>query len=227
MFLNQSELTSLILTFKLGLFTVLLSIFIGIPLSWYLSRKSTKLKIFLETVLMLPIVLPPTVLGFYFLILFKPGGFIDGFWKTLFNQDKISFSFTAMVIASTLVGLPYVMQTLKNTFKSIGYDQWEMAITLKASKWDAFISVIMPQAKFGVMSAIILCFAQTLGHFGLLLIVGGNIPTKTKVLSITIYENVEMLNFDRAHTLSILMVVIAFISLFGVQFLNRVRSEHE
>jgi molybdate transport system permease protein len=227
MMLTENEFSAILITLKLAFWTVFFLLLIGVPVAWFINISKRRFKKIIEILLTLPLVLPPTVMGFYLLVIFKPKGTLSTVWTFISGQDALSFSFSAMVIGSTLVGLPFTVQLLQHVFSSIGKDQWEMALTLRATKLDAFFTVILPQAKRGILSSIILSFAYTMGQFGLLLMIGGNIPGKTRVLSIAIYDAVESLDFSKAHTLSLIMLTIAFICLVCVQFLKNKDELHE
>jgi molybdate transport system permease protein len=168
----------------------------------------------------MPIVLPPTVLGFYLLIVLGPNGAIGHWWVQL-TGDTLTFSFTGLVIASCLYSLPFAVQPMQNAFESLPRRNLEAAWTLGASKLDAFFSVAVPLSKRGFISAAVLSFAHTLGEFGVVLMVGGNIPGETRVVSIAIYDHVETLNYAAAHQLSLTLIVFAFVTLFGMFLINR------
>lgn len=208
------------LTLQLATVTVVVLLIIGIPISWWLAHTRTRFKPVFEAVVALPLVLPPTVLGFYLLILLGPNGWIGNPFQAI-TGSTLSFSFTGLVIASTFYSLPFVVQPLYNTFESIGMDPLEAAWTLGASKWNAFWTIASPMALRGYITAIVLGFAHTLGEFGVILMVGGSIPGKTKVLSIEIYDRVETLDYSHAHTLSGGLLFFSFLVLFAVYFINR------
>lgn len=168
----------------------------------------------------MPLVLPPTVLGFYLLILLGPTGWVGGVWQQA-TGSTLTFSFTGLVIASILYSLPFVVQPLHGAFEAIGRKPLEAAWCMRASKWDAFLTVIMPLALRGYITALVLSFAHTLGEFGIVLMVGGNIPGKTQVLSIAIYDRVETLDYATAHALSAGLLVFAFVALCSVYIINR------
>jgi molybdate transport system permease protein len=192
----------------------------GIPISWWLAHTRTRFRPFFEAVIALPLVLPPTVLGFYLLILLGPNGWIGKPVEAM-SGSTLSFTFTGLVIASTFYSLPFVVQPLYTTFEAIGKDPLEAAWTLGASKWDAFWTVASPMAIRGYMTAIVMGFAHTLGEFGVVLMVGGSIPGKTKVLSIEIYDKVETLDYNSAHLLSGGLLSFTFLVLLTVYYINR------
>lgn len=168
----------------------------------------------------MPIVLPPTVLGFYLLVLLGPNGTIGSWWIHL-TGDALTFSFSGLIIASCIYSLPFAIQPMQSAFESVPRKTLEAAWTLGASRLDAFFSVAVPLAKRGFISAFVLSFAHTLGEFGVVLMVGGNIPGETRVVSIAIYDHVETLNYAAAHELSIVLMTFAFVTLFGMFVINR------
>jgi len=213
-------LSPLTLSFQLAAITTLILIVIGTPIAWWLARTSSRWKPFVQTTVALPIVLPPTVMGFYLLILLGPGGAIGGWWVEL-TGSALTFSFTGLVIASCLYSLPFAVQPLVSAFESLGNRNLEAAWTLGASRLDAFFSVAVPLSLRGFLGATVLSFAHTLGEFGVVLMVGGNIPGETRVISIAIYDQVESLNYSVAHQLSATLLVIAFVVLFVMFVANR------
>ena len=213
-------LSPLTLSFQLAAITTLILIVIGTPIAWWLARTSSRWKPFVQTTVALPIVLPPTVMGFYLLILLGPGGAIGGWWVEL-TGSALTFSFTGLVIASCLYSLPFAVQPLVSAFESLGNRNLEAAWTLGASRLDAFFSVAVPLSLRGFLGATVLSFAHTLGEFGVVLMVGGNIPGETRVISIAIYDQVESLNYSVAHQLSATLLVIAFVVLLTMFLANR------
>jgi len=216
----DSLLAPLALSFQLAAITTVILIVISTPIAWWLARTSSRLKPFVQTTVALPIVLPPTVMGFYLLILLGPGGVIGGWWVEL-TGSALTFSFTGLVVASCLYSLPFAVQPLVNAFESLGNRNLEAAWTLGASRLDAFFSVAVPLSLRGYLGAIVLSFAHTLGEFGVVLMVGGNIPGETRVISIAIYDQVESLNYSTAHQLSATLLVIAFAVLLAMFVVNR------
>ena len=210
----------IILTLQLAAVTVVVLLIIGIPISWWLAHTRVCFRPVIEAVVALPLVLPPTVLGFYLLILLGPNGWI-GKPVSLATGSTLSFSFTGIVIASVFYSLPFVVQPLHTAFEAIGKDPLEAAWTLGASKWNAFWTVATPLALRGYITAIVLGFAHTLGEFGVVLMVGGSIPGKTKVLSIEIYDRVEILDYGNAHALSAGLLIFSFLVLLVVYSINR------
>lgn len=214
------DLGALWLSLALAGATTIILLVVGTPLAWWLARTPSRLKPAIEALTALPLVLPPTVLGFYFLIMLGPASPIGSFWlKT--TGESLTFSFSGLVIASVFYSLPFMVQPLQNAFESIGGRPLEAAATLRASPLDAFFSVAVPLAHRGFITAAVLSFAHTIGEFGVVLMVGGNIPGKTRVISIAIYEHVETLNYRDAHILSAGLIVFAFAVLLLVYTLRR------
>jgi molybdate transport system permease protein len=214
------DLGPLWLSARLALTTTVLLILFGAPLAWWLSQTRSKLQPVVQAIVAMPIVLPPTVLGFYLLLLLGPNGAVGGFWVRL-TGDALTFSFSGLVIASVIYSLPFAIQPMQNAFEALPRKNLEAAWTLGASKLDAFFSVAVPLSLRGFVSAAVLAFAHTLGEFGVVLMVGGNIPDKTRVISIAIYDHVEMLDYAAAHQLSLVLIVFAFSALFMMFLFNR------
>ena len=207
------------LSAQLAFVTTVILLLLGAPLAWWLARTRTRLKPVVEAVVAMPIVLPPTVLGFYLLILLGPGGAIGGWWASL-TGNALTFSFTGLVIASCIYSLPFAVQPMQNAFEALPRQTVERAWTLGASRLDAFLSVAAPLSLRGFISGAVLAFAHTLGEFGVVLMVGGNIPGETRVVSIAIYDHVETLNYGAAHTLSLVLLAFAFAILFAMFVFN-------
>ena len=214
------DLAPLWLSARLALTTTVLLIVFGAPLAWWLSQTRSRMQPVVQAIVAMPIVLPPTVLGFYLLLLLGPNGTIGGFWVRV-TGDALTFSFSGLVIASIIYSLPFAIQPMQNAFEALPRKNLEAAWTLGASKRDAFFSVAVPLSRRGFISAAVLAFAHTLGEFGVVLMVGGNIPDKTRVISIAIYDHVEMLDYAAAHRLSLVLIVFAFSALFTMFLLNR------
>ncbi len=209
----MSDLPAIILTLKLALTTSAILMVIGIPLAWWLARPSNNpfknnTRSLVEAIVALPLVLPPTVLGFYLLILFSPDGWLGGNWVKL-TGSTLAFSFSGLVIGSLIYSLPFVIQPMQATFSSISEEILEIGQSLGLNKWQRIIRVILPLSKTGLISAFSLGFAHTLGEFGVVLMIGGNIPGETRVVSIAIYDHVETLQFQNAHQLSIVLIVFS------------------
>jgi molybdate transport system permease protein len=214
------DLTALFITLKLAALTTLILLLIGTPLAWWLARSQWRFKFLIETIVALPLVLPPTVLGFYLLILLGPQGLIGNLAESL-GYRPLAFTFTGLVIGSVFYSLPFVVQPLQSVFTTIGDNVMEQAATLRASPLDRFFNVMMPIARPGFLTAAVLGFAHTLGEFGVVLMIGGNIPGETKVLSIAIYDHVESLEYTQAHLLSGGLLLLSFLMLMAVYGLNR------
>ncbi len=212
MFLSPEDLTALSLTLKVASLATAILLILGTPLAWWLARTSSKWKSFYSALVALPIVLPPSVLGFYLLILMSPNGIVGKFTQQL-GIGTLPFTFAGLVVASVLYSLPFVVQPLQNTFSSIGTAPLEAAATLRASPLDTFFSVVMPLSKSGFLTAAILGFTHTVGEFGVVLMVGGNIPDKTRVVSVQIYNHVEALEYNAAHGLAAGLLVFSFLIL--------------
>ena len=214
------DLTALFITFKLAAITTLILLLAGTPLAWWLARSRWRFKFLIETVIALPLVLPPTVLGFYLLIMLGPNGPIGGLAEAVGGRP-LAFTFTGLVIGSVFYSLPFVVQPLQNVFTAIGDNVMEQAATLRASPLDRFFNVMVPIARPGFLTAAVLGFAHTIGEFGVVLMIGGNIPGETKVVSIAIYDHVESLEYTQAHLLSGGLLLLSFLMLMAVYGLNR------
>jgi len=218
--LAEAELIALWLTIRLALVSTLLLLVLGAPLAWWLAHSRWRFKFVVESAIALPLVLPPTVLGFYLLLLMSPSGVLGQVSNQL-GFGSLAFSFTGLVIGSCIYSLPFVIQPLQNAFANIGKRPLEVAATLGASSFDRFTTVILPIAKPGIITAVVLGFAHTLGEFGVVLMIGGNIPGETQVVSIAIYEHVESLQYAQAHRLSFALLVLSFILLLVVYGTNK------
>jgi molybdate transport system permease protein len=214
------DLAPVWLTFQLAGTTVLFLLLIGTPIAWWLAFTPSRARVVVESVVALPLVLPPTVLGFYLLLLLGPRSPAGALWVDLTGRT-LTFSFAGLVVASVLYSMPFVVQPLQGAFEAIGRQPLEAAATLRASPLDAFLTVASPMAIRGYITAIVLGFAHTLGEFGVVLMVGGNIPGVTKVVSIAIYEDVETLNYGEAHALSAGLLLFSFLVLLTVYIVNR------
>lgn len=208
------------LTLKLALLTTLSLVFLATPLAWWLSRTRSWLKIPLSAIVTLPIVLPPTVLGFYILVLLAPDGWI-GAWTHQSGFGPRAFSFSGLLFGSIIYSLPFAVQPLQNSFEAMGSRPLEVAATLGLSPWRRFFKVAVPLAKPGYISAMVLVFAHTLGEFGVILMIGGNIPGRTKVISTAIYDYVEMLQYDKAHLLAAGLLLFSFVTMVSLYTFQR------
>lgn len=218
--MNIASLGPLWLSIQLAAITTVILLVFGAPLAWWLATTRSGWKPAISAVVALPIVLPPTVLGFYLLVVLGPYGAIGRWWVQM-TGDTLTFSFTGLVIASCFYSLPFAVQPLQSAFESLGRQPLEAARTLGAKPIDAFLSVAVPMAAPGFVTATVLSFAHTLGEFGVVLMVGGNIPGETRVISIAIFDHVEVLDYASAHRLSALLLVFAFVVLFAMFLINR------
>ena len=218
--MSAPDFAALILTLKLALAATAILLLVGTPLAWWLARTRARLRPVAEAIVALPLVLPPTVLGFYLLILLNPQSAIGSFWLSV-TGETLTFSFSVLVLASVLYSLPFMVQPLQSAFETIARKPMELAASLGASPWDAFVSVAVPASARGFVTAIVLTFAHTLGEFGIVLMVGGNIPDRTRVISIAVYENVERLDYAQAHSLSLVLLALSFSVLLFVYIFNR------
>ena len=215
MILQPEDWTALWITLKLAAVTTLILIIFGTPLAWWLSQTRFRGKFLVEAIVALPLVLPPTVLGFYLLVAMGPEGPVGGFFRAIGGQPPV-FSFAGLVIGSVIYSLPFVVQPLQDAFNAMGTRPLEAAATLRASPWDRFWSVAVPLARPGFVTAAVLGFAHTLGEFGVVLMIGGNIPGETQVVSIAIYDHVESLAYTQAHWVAGTLLVISFLLLVAV-----------
>ncbi len=214
------DLGPLLLTFRLAAIVTALLLILGTPLAWWLARTRSRIKPVIEAIAALPLVLPPTVLGFYLLVTFSPRSVIGGAFHDL-TGTTLTFSFAGLVICSAIYSLPFAVQPLQAAFEQVGRAPMEAAAMLGAGPRDAFLTVAAPMALRGYLTALVLTFAHTVGEFGVVLMVGGNIPGKTKVISIAIYEHVETIEYAQAHTLSAILLVFSFVVLLSVYAINR------
>jgi len=203
------------LTVLLAGVTTLLLFPIASPLAWWLARSDSKGRSLVEAVVAMPLVLPPTVLGFYLLVMLNPESFVGGLWLNV-TGESLTFSFSGLVIASVIYSLPFMVQPLHATFRAVPEPVLEAAATLGASPRDQWLNVVLPLAKRGYLTGGVLTFAHTVGEFGVVLMMGGNIPGETRVLSIAIYEHVETLNYQAAHSLALGLMCFSFLSLWLV-----------
>ncbi len=211
--------SSVWLTLQLAGITTVVLLVIAMPLAWWLAGTTSRIRPAVEALTAMPLVLPPTVLGFYLLILMSPGNPMGAFWVTL-TGESLTFSFSGLVVASVFYSLPFAVQPLQGAFQAVGRRMMEAAATLGASRWDAFRSVALPLSRRGVLTAAVLSFAHTVGEFGVVLMVGGNIPGRTRLISIEIYSAVETLDYASAHFLSGGLLAFSFIVLTIVYVMN-------
>lgn len=208
------------LSIQLALVTTVILLALATPLAWWLANTRSALKPVIEAVTALPLVLPPTVLGFYLLLMLNPEAPIGAFWVTM-TGESLTFSFSGLVVASLVYSLPFAVQPLQGAFEAVGRGAMEAAASLRARPLDAFFTVAAPLSARGFLTAGVLTFAHTIGEFGVILMVGGNIPGRTRVLSIAVFEHVETLRYQEAHILSAGLLVFSFVTLLSVYALNR------
>ncbi|OGS90346.1 MAG: molybdenum ABC transporter permease subunit [Gallionellales bacterium GWA2_60_18] len=218
--MSTADLLALRTTLSLAAVTTLVLLLLGTPLAWWLARTRSRLAVAIEAVVALPLVLPPTVLGFYMLVALGPHGPVGGLLESL-GLDHLAFTFTGLVLASTLYSLPFMVQPLKDAFAAVGERMTEAAATLRAGAWDRFFSVVLPLSRRGLLTAVTLTFAHTIGEFGVVLMVGGNIPGQTRVLSIAIYDHAEAMDYASAHVLAGGLLAASFLMLLAVYAFNR------
>jgi molybdate transport system permease protein len=217
---DQSNLAAILLTLKLASVVTVLLLLIGTAIAWWLTQTRSRLKTVVEAVVALPIVLPPTVIGFYLLITMGPNGPI-GKLTTALGLGTLPFTFTGLVIASIIYSLPFVVQPIQNAFAAVEPRLIEAAATLRAHPWDRFTSIVLPLARPGFITAAVLGFAHTVGEFGVVLMVGGNIPGQTRVVSIQLYDHVEALEYGQAHELALALIGFSFVTLLVLYSFNR------
>ncbi|MGY0832988.1 molybdate ABC transporter permease subunit [Azospirillum argentinense] len=210
----------IILTLELAALTTVILLIVGTPLAWWLARSGAWWKEAVATVVALPLVLPPTVLGFYLLMLLGPNG-PGGWLASLWGARSMAFTFEGLVIGSVLYSMPFVVQPIRNAFEAFGDRPLEAAATLRASPLDTFFTVAVPLARRGFLTGAVLGFAHTMGEFGVVLMIGGNIPGQTKVLSVAIYDYVETLQWDEAHLLAGGMLVFSFTVILTMMMLEK------
>jgi molybdate transport system permease protein len=213
--ISPQDLAALWLTLKLAAVTTVVLLILGTPLALWLARTRSRFKLAVESVVALPLVLPPTVIGFYMLMLLGSQGPIQAL-----GGPALAFTFTGLVIGSVFYSLPFVVQPLQNAFAGIGTGTLEAAACLRAGPWDRLFTVVIPLSRRGFLTAITLGFAHTVGEFGVVLMIGGNIPGETQVVSIAIYDHVEAVDYASAHVLSGLLLVLSFLMLFALYAIN-------
>ncbi len=221
--LSDADLAAIYLTLKLATTVTLILLIISTPLAWWLARTSSRFKGPVSALVSLPLILPPTVLGFYLLIAMGPNGFIGQLTQNL-GLGMLPFTFWGLVVGSIIYSLPFVVQPIQNAMEMLGNHSIEAAATLRASPLDRFFSVVLPLTKPGFISAAVLGFAHTVGEFGLVLMIGGNIPEETRVVSVQIYDHVEALEYSQAHGLAGLIVTFSFVVLlflYGFELIHR------
>ncbi|WP_342243970.1 molybdate ABC transporter permease subunit [Pseudomonas sp. OTU5201] len=220
--LDRTDLAAIWLTLELATLTTVLLLLLGTPIAWWLARTRSRLKGTVAAVVALPLVLPPTVIGFYLLVSMGPHGFIGQFTQSL-GLGTLPFTFAGLVVGSVIYSMPFVVQPLQNAFTAIGQRPLEVAATLRASPWDTFFSVVLPLARPGFVTASILGFAHTVGEFGVVLMIGGNIPEKTRVVSVQIFDHVEAMEYAQAHWLAGGMLLFSFLILLALNTSRRLK----
>ena len=222
--LSPAEWSAVRLTAELAWLTTVLLLIVGTPMAWWLARTRSPAKPVWAALVAMPLVLPPTVIGFYLLLLMGPQGPVGQLTQSL-GLGRLPFTFAGLVVASVIYSMPFVVQPLQQAFEAVPERTMEAAATLRASPWDRFFSVAVPLARPGFVTASVLGFAHTVGEFGVVLMIGGNIPDKTRVLSVAIYDHVEATEFAQAHRLAAGMVVFALVVLVTLYVSNRPRRE--
>lgn len=220
--LSGDDWAAIRLTLELATLTTAMLLVLGTPIAWWLSRTDSWLKGPVGAVVALPLVLPPTVIGFYLLVSMGPHGFVGQFTQAL-GLGTLPFTFAGLVVGSVFYSMPFVVQPLQNAFDAIGPRPLEVAATLRAGPWDTFFHVVLPLARPGFITASILGFAHTVGEFGVVLMIGGNIPEKTRVVSVQIFDHVEAMEYAQAHWLAGGMVVFSFLILLALYSSRRLK----
>lgn len=223
MSISAADIAALWLSFKLAFVTTFILLLVSAPLAWWLARSKNFLKPLVSALVSMPLVLPPSVLGFYLLIAMGPQGPLGQFTNAL-GLGYWAFSFKGLVLGSVIYSLPFVVQPIQNAMQALGERPLEQAATLGANKWDAFFTVVCPLAWPGFLTAAVLGFAHTLGEFGIVLMIGGNIPEETRVASVQIYDHVEALQYGNAHGLALILVLISFVVLLSLFYLQSRRK---
>ena len=216
---TTADILALTTTLKMAAITTVILLLIGTPLAWYLANMKSRFKVFFEAIVALPLVLPPTVLGFYLLLAFSPQALPGQLWQTA-TGSQLAFSFSAIVIGSVLYSLPFVVQPLQKAFEQLGEHYLEAAAMLGAGPIDRFFTIVFPLTKASFITAAALGFAHTVGEFGVVLMIGGNIPGETRVLSIALFDHVEAFNYSNAHILSAGLLISSLILLSSVYLLG-------
>ncbi|BAN26961.1 molybdate ABC transporter permease subunit [Caballeronia insecticola] len=223
--LDSADLQAIALTLELASLTTALLLVVGTPVAWWLTRTRSRLKGIVGAVVALPLVLPPTVIGFYLLVVMGPNGYVGKLTQSL-GIGLLPFTFAGLVVGSVIYSLPFVVQPLQNAFEAMGRRPLEAAATLRAGPWDTFFTVVLPLARPGIITATILGFAHTVGEFGVVLMIGGNIPGRTRVVSVQIFDHVEALEYAQAHWLAGGMVIFSFVVLLLLYSRRRSVAAH-
>ncbi|MDR5856362.1 molybdate ABC transporter permease subunit [Caballeronia sp. LZ062] len=225
MLIDSADLQAITLTLELASLATALLLVIGTPVAWWLARTTSRMKGPVGAVVALPLVLPPTVIGFYLLVLMGPNGYVGKLTQAA-GIGLLPFTFAGLVVGSVIYSLPFVVQPLQNAFEAIGRRPLEAAATLRAGPWDTFFTVALPLARPGIVTATILGFAHTVGEFGVVLMIGGNIPGRTRVVSVQIFDHVEALEYAQAHWLAGGMVLFSFVVLLLLYSTRRTAAAH-
>ncbi|QSN64914.1 molybdate ABC transporter permease subunit [Caballeronia sp. M1242] len=223
--IDSADLQAIALTLELASLATVLLLVIGTPVAWWLARTASRMKGPVGAVVALPLVLPPTVIGFYLLVLMGPNGMVGKLTQAA-GIGLLPFTFAGLVVGSVIYSLPFVVQPLQNAFEAIGRRPLEAAATLRAGPWDTFFTVALPLARPGIVTATILGFAHTVGEFGVVLMIGGNIPGRTRVVSVQIFDHVEALEYAQAHWLAGGMVLFSFVVLLMLYSTRRTATAH-
>lgn len=219
MFLSENDVQAIWLTLRLASVVTVILLLIGIPIAWWLALTHSRLKGPIGAIVALPLVLPPSVLGFYLLLAMGPNGLVGHLTQTL-GIGPLPFTFWGLVVASVFYSLPFMVQPLQNAFEASGKRPIQVAATLGASKLDAFFTVALPLARSGLLTASILTFTHTVGEFGVVLMIGGNIPGATRVASVQIYDHVEALEYSQAHHMAAVLLIFSFVVLLALHVWN-------
>ncbi|WP_040727570.1 molybdate ABC transporter permease subunit [Thiomicrorhabdus sp. Kp2] len=218
---TQINLDPIWLTLEVAAMTTVLLLVLGTPLAWWMAQMQSRNKVLLEALVALPLVLPPTVLGFYMLIIFNPNGMVTDFLRVFGFEGQLTFSKAGLVIGSVFYSLPFAVQPLMHAFESIPSRLLDAAATMRASFLDRFFTIVVPLSQRGFLVAATLTFAHTVGEFGVVLMMGGNIPGQTRMVSIDIFDHVESMEYDQAHILSAMMLIFSLLVLMLVYGVNR------
>lgn len=222
--MDSEFLNTIVLTFQLAAISTFFLLILSIPISYFLIFVQSKIKFIFETIVSLPIVLPPTVLGFYFLVLFNPDSFF-GQWLESKVGIRLTFSFIGLVIGSIFYSLPFMVQSLNTGFHRVPISIIEASYILGKSRFMTLVHVILPNMKSAILSGILVCFAHILGEFGIILMIGGNIPGETKVASIAIFEELQALNYEKANQYAMILILCSFLCLLIMQFIPKERND--
>tara|TARA_B100000767_G_scaffold264333_1_gene279096 strand:+ start:144 stop:839 length:696 start_codon:yes stop_codon:yes gene_type:complete len=219
MLITNADIIALMLTVKLAAVSTIILLIIGLPLAWWLARTHHRIKSVIEAIIALPLILPPTVIGFYLLLAFAPDKILAQTWLTVFDSS-LAFSFSGLVIGSVIYSLPFVVQPMQSSYERIPELTLKTAASLGANYWDRCFSVLLPMTRRATLAAATLAFAHTMGEFGIVLMIGGNIPAETQVVSIALFDHVESMAYDQAHGLALTLLVFSFTILLSINILG-------